>query len=89
MVVIKEGTPFVVPAGKILVVTSLGATANSVVVDLLIDGQREVQAVANIPTGGPATVGALPTGLTVRAGSSVEVLTGSIYGRAWGYLVDA
>lgn len=89
MVVIKEGAPFVVPQGKILVVTALGSTANSIVVDLIVDGQREVQAVANIPTSGAATIGELPAGLTVQAGSTVQASTGSVFGGAWGYLADA
>jgi len=89
MLVIREGTPFVVPQGKLLVVTALGATANSVTVNLMIDGQREAQGVVNMPTFGPTTMAQLPMWLTIGSGATVEAVTGSIYGRAWGYLVDA
>jgi len=89
MVVIKEGAPFIVPAGKILVVTALGALTNGIVVDLLVDGQKEAEVVANMPTANPGTIDPLPVGLTVHAGSTVEPFCGSIFGRAWGYLVDS
>ena len=89
MLIIREGTPFLVPPGKILVLTALGGLTNSLVVDLLIDGQKEDEAVANMPTANSGTMDPLPVGLTAHAGSTVEVASGSIFGRAWGYLVDA
>lgn len=88
MVMIREGQPFTVPTGKILVVTALGATSNSFVVSLLVDGQNEMEAVANLPYGNSTTVQQLPTGFTVPSGSIVEVTSGqAIFARAWGYLV--
>ena len=88
MLVIREGTPYVVPPGKVLAITALGALLNGIVVTLSVDGQQEITSVANMPTAGPGTINPVPPGLTARAGSTVEVQTGGIYGRAWGYLVD-
>ena len=89
MVVIKEGTPFVVPAGKILAVTGLGGAAQGAVVTVWVDGTREVQAWAELSYGNAVTVREVPPGLVVQAGSTVLVDSGTLLGRAWGYLADA
>jgi hypothetical protein len=89
MLVIREGTPYVVPQGKVLAVTALGALINGIVVALSIDGQTEMTSVANMPSACPGTINPIPPGLTAHAGSTVEVQSGGIYGRAWGYLVDS
>jgi hypothetical protein len=49
MVVIKEGTPLVVPAGKLLAVTCLGGTYDNVQATLRVDGQDEFASVARLP----------------------------------------
>src|SRR5262245_39512986 len=41
MVVIKEGTPFVVPAGKILAITALGGTGQGTISTIWVDDTPE------------------------------------------------
>lgn len=89
MVRIRGGTPFVVPQGKLLVLTGLGmgSTGTS---ELRIDGQLEVAAGNYSPSEQYSSVVALPPGLAAGSGSTVEVVVtyGQATGRAWGYLVD-
>jgi hypothetical protein len=92
-ITLQEGTPYQVPAGKLLVMTAInfamGGTVSSC--HLLIDGQRELNAYP--VSGWNANVRALPVGLAVQAGSLVEphAQEGAPPGggRAWGFLVDA
>lgn len=94
MLLIREGTPFVVPQGKILVLTGLGGSnhlgANTLEVTLRVDGLDEVAASIRMPYGQGTTIADAPPGFSLRAGATVEVLsqTGTI-GCAWGYLADA
>lgn len=94
MIQIREGTPFVVPAGKILVPTALGTTTSGDSVDWVefrVDGTQE----GRMPAWGngtvvPASLAALPDGESVQAGSTV-ILHSSIAGNAgrlWGYLMS-
>ena len=94
-VVISGGMPFVVPSGRLLVVTALGdgVGINSSQV-LFVDGISEVSAVEYTAGGSgggrhwASSVLQLPTpGLTAQSGQTVT-LSGSS-SRAWGYLVDA
>jgi hypothetical protein len=98
MVQIKEGTPFVVPASKILVITGLGRRTYSLngVAQLSIDGVVEAEVTTGyfLTNGGysasdTASIKALPVGLSVHEGSTVAVSAGNTDARAWGYLADA
>jgi len=90
MLVIRDGTPLVVPAGKLLVITGLGATGFGTSVSLSIDGTLEVTTPLPQGTAYSATVLQLPPGLTAAAGSTVHVTSSQPGGgRAWGYLADA
>src|SRR5688572_20767542 len=86
-VVIREGTPYVVPAGKLLVFTGLGTTLGGIV-GLYIDGGLETS--ASYGSAGNPSVVAIPPGLTAGAASVVTVgFSSSSTGRAWGFLIDA
>jgi len=94
MVVVREGTPYIVPPGRLLAITGLGGTnhlgPNTLEVTLRVDGIDEVEASVRLPYGNGTTVADLPQGFSVREGSSVEVLsTTGDYGCAWGYLAEA
>src|SRR5438093_7366472 len=90
MIVIKEGTPFVVPADKLLSITGLGATHDVADVTLRVDGQDEFAGVVRLPYGNETTITEPPPGFTAHAGSTVEVVSGGgVFGCAWGYLVGA
>jgi hypothetical protein len=98
-VVIREGTPYIVPTGRIFVLTALGSngdgSSKGESAELTVDGQLELSIIrpASTTSGGErndSTVRPVPTGFTVSSGSTIEVdglLTP--LGRAWGYLVDA
>lgn len=97
MVQIKENVPYVVPSGKLFVLTALGSTHAFWEVLLSVDGQREALA-ENGPTfeGGGLGIGSnmklMPPGFTAKAGAKVVVQGGaekSDNARAWGYLADA
>jgi hypothetical protein len=92
-IALVEGTPYVVPDEKLLVMTALnfgvGGTTGACYVE--IDGQREVAAYA--PAGFSANVARLAIGLVARPGQVVEPRDQDgvppAAGRAWGFLVDA
>lgn len=90
MVQIKEGTPYVVPAGKQLVLTGLGTTSTgSTLVTLLVGGEPELRSYSWFgQVGAQVSVGAVPTGFTVQAGTTVQAADGQpgLDARAWGYL---
>lgn len=97
MVTIRGATPYVVPAGKVFVLTGLGTTSPTAWgTAFKVNGVQEVQAVALAPSPGLnyVTVGAVPPGFTVAAGSTIEVCETNgqpsacleITPRAWGYL---
>lgn len=94
MVQIKEGTPYVVPVGKILVLTGVGTadmgTAYSV--EIWLNGTKALGAVPG-PGGNQLTVLPVPSGLTAGAGTQVEVESLSpggvvFFGVVWGYLSE-
>ncbi len=99
MVQIKEGMPYVVPSGKVLVVTGLGwvGTNNSFSYQeatLKVNGQSAatVSVIAPSANFASASVQSLATGCTAQVGSLVEP-TGGAAGdpndaRAWGYLAS-
>jgi hypothetical protein len=91
-VVIKEGVPFLVPPGRILVLTGVGATKFSSCAfggTIRIDGSDAAEG-SQYDNNGDASVHGLPVGLSARAGSTVEIdACAAGAGRAWGYLVDA
>ena len=94
IVLIVPGTPYLVPAGKILSITALGAKqgASNVYVTLVVDGNSAVTASADISAGSTGvSMKPLPHGPVAGGGSIVEVSDNfsGAYGRAWGYLVDA
>ena len=92
MVQIREGQPFTVPAGKILVVTAVGrASPQWSSTNLRINGNVDlnVQQPAPMPSASPLIP--LPTGLTYVWGTVVEPDDGdptNQQGRAWGYLAE-
>jgi hypothetical protein len=93
---IRQGSPYVVPAGKILVITALGtqlAYPSARLVTLLIDGQQICQTgSSSVGIDAPLSLAELASGRTVQAGSTVSVVADmdnpndTIFGRAWGYL---
>lgn len=86
MVQISEGVPYVVPAGKLFVLTGLGSSSYSYSPSavLKVDGHYEVSATS--PTG-DSSVRPVPAGFAVSAGKTIELLVnGQGDGRAWGYL---
>jgi hypothetical protein len=96
MIQIKEGMPYVVPAGTVFVLTGLGtAVLNDnlgIECHLKVNGQREVGAgmvVSGGNSGSASSVAPVPGGFTAQAGATIEgesvVLSGQ-NGRAWGYL---
>ena len=96
MLVITEGAPFVVPIGKLFVLTGLGVPYSWSAPKggyLQVDGVREVTcvAVATLGTDGAVpSVVAVPTGFTVSENKTITVAgLNSTEARAWGYLVDA
>lgn len=86
MVQIKEGTPYVVPAGRMFVVTALGSSYGAAQQGWLnVNGQTEllVNLNGNIPSG---NIIAVPTGLSIPGGATISVHGTGQLGRAWGYL---
>ena len=83
MILIREGLPFVVPDGKIFVLTAVGRSYGTGGANYIkIDGAIELQ--FNAAT--PVNMSSVPPGFAVPAGSTIEVSMGEGYGRAWGYL---
>lgn len=89
MVQIKEDVPFVVPAGKLFVLTALGgANVNASTAQLFVDGQEEVSARMGGGTGYDPRMVPLASGFTVPAGATITVIGFAHVGRAWGYLAS-
>ena len=84
MVQIAEATPYLVPAGKIFVLTGLGCCDSSPGANLYVNGQQQVTGSSS----GQASMASVPTGLSVPGGSTITLNSGvpSQPGRAWGYL---
>lgn len=101
---IVEGTPFVVPSGKLFVVTGLGSNGHNFApgpgpnkhVRVSFDGTSvleamilEWQAGGSYSGGGP-TIPEVPPGLTAPAGTSITATDDAVdLGVVLGYLVDA
>jgi hypothetical protein len=90
MVQVKEGAPFVVPAGRVLVVTALGSVGiNATNATLRINGVDETS--VNPAGNGQAahqTMMELPTCFSAQAGTTVSVVGSYGDGRVWGYLAS-
>jgi hypothetical protein len=82
MVQIHEGVPYLVPAGKLFVVSALGAAGSLSQTSFIVNGQFEFSTTA---TSSYTTIGTVPSGFAVPAGSTITV-SGGGSGRAWGYL---
>jgi hypothetical protein len=96
MVQIREGTPYVVPAGKLFVPTALGIGstfngAQPIFARLLADGQ-EVAGAYPSPGGAELPMKRVPIGLALAGGTTLTVeggVTGALDARAWGYVQPA
>jgi hypothetical protein len=92
MITVREGTPLVVPPGKLFVLTGLGSSAaNAPEVTLVINGQPEAQVLPGTTTYDTSSIKSVPIGFTAPAGSTIELvggLGGQNDARAWGYLAD-
>lgn len=92
-IVIEEGQPYRVPAGKLFVPTAIHYSWNGAAgaMSLHVDGEPRVT--ANMSADWDTSVRALPAGLAVPAGSLVEPVDPAglppLLGKAWGFLVDA
>jgi hypothetical protein len=86
MVQIRDGTPYVVPAGRLFVLTGLGTNTNAgyqggSFATLSLNGQQEVVGQASsdggsygaIGIGSIASVSPVPPGFTAPAGSTIAV----------------
>ena len=91
MVVIREGTPYTVPAGRLFVLTALGAVSGDTGSSppartrFLVDGQDEIVGISKVAISDPAfsfpggtgtSMQAVPLGFTAQAGSVLTVLFG-------------
>lgn len=81
---IESGMPYVVPLGKVFVLTSLGPTASTSMVRLRLNGIPEVTAGVQQVDG--LAVVDVPVGFSAPAGAALEV-TGPT-GMATGFLED-
>ena len=92
MVQIRGGTSFVVPVGKLFVLTAMGdADGQPYAVYFRVNGQFEAMASANAGIGNGMSMKQSPLGCTAQAGSmlTVEDSNSTTSARAWGYLADA
>lgn len=96
MVRVVEGTPFIVPAGKIFVCTGLGVTSigdNTSVrarfndVDVLEHRPSRASGGTNSRGFGPS-IGAVPPGLSAPAGTSVSAFSNESTGVVLGYVAN-
>jgi hypothetical protein len=89
MVQIREGTPFTVPPGKLLVMTALGNSDAAGIGSILrVNGTVELTNTF-VYAQNPPSVCPIANGLALPAGSVVEAMNiggGTANGRAWGYL---
>ena len=88
MIVIEEGTPYVVPPGKRFIVTALGVTGSTGLGAILyVDGAWVLFA-----GGGEVSIAPVPPHFIVESGYVIrpdDNQTGSETARTWGYLIDA
>src|SRR5262245_25125751 len=86
MVQVREGVPYTVPPGRILVPTALGKTNGfGFLPALVVNGQTEATVIAN-GADSTSSIIQLSPGMSIPAGSVVTVTGGAGDGRAWGYL---
>lgn len=87
---IRQGQPYTVPTGKILVITALGNEVDNTAGILQVNGVTRLRTFfANGGTG--SSVVEVPRGLTMVAGEVVEVLSNGTqypFSVAWGFLGD-
>jgi hypothetical protein len=100
MLQIRQGTPYVVPAGRVFVLTGFGTIYDcDGLLRLAVNGQEELSAgIYNLDHSNGtsvaevSSVGHVPLGFTVAAGSTITINGGCggalDRGRAWGYLAD-
>ncbi len=82
MVQIKEGTPYVVPTGTVFTVTGIGSVYNSAInTTILVDNMQELWAFNGGGVAGKCSVADVPQGLTVQAGQTITVITGTSGGQ--------
>jgi hypothetical protein len=90
MVQIREGTPYVVPAGKTFVLTALGS--NQLAADLTIltvDGKAANSGVFSSGFSAAGAIRPVPIGFAASGGSVLDIVGGkanSQDARAWGFL---
>lgn len=89
---IRGADPYVVPAGKVLVVTGLGNNAGAIAGVLQVNGVDEIVLNQGNGLAHDMSVVALPPGFSVPAGATVQLLdssnTPAQFMRAWGYLAS-
>ena len=96
MVVVREGTPYIVPTGKLFVVTGVGTntiTIPSAAAWIAVNGQPEASGITQSCGGTEQrSIIPLPDGLSVPGGSTIEAMGGSglspTDARVWGYLAN-
>ena len=94
-IIIKNGTPYVVPAGRILVVTAFGDSdsVSTGYIHLTVDGVEEIGCkTKDYGEGVGMITGIVPTpkpGLILNQGQTLSFSSSDTNFRAWGYLVDA
>jgi hypothetical protein len=98
LVIRQEQGPWTVPAGKLFMLSGLGAASyvsSATPAVLLLDSVPELSSIgyaARPGEGGvdvqPVSVGPCPPGFTAAPGAVLTVVAGSGDGRAWGYLLD-
>jgi hypothetical protein len=94
---IRQGTPYTVPQNKILMITAFGSEGSSYAgnLEIRVDGITRLLATPFSLQSSPFALSVLevPRGLTVGAGSIVEVFgtngVNPAYTVAWGFLADA
>jgi hypothetical protein len=91
MVVIKEGTPYVVAAGRRFVLTAIGTPSLGIGCRLFVDGVQELTGHPTSGTAPTASVVPVAPGFSVAAGSTITVTDAGFggtngNGRAWGYV---
>jgi len=86
IVIREEDGPRKVPAGKLFVLTALGATTHGRVAKLYVNDDLELTRAYHDHEG--LSVVPVPPGFTAVSGDVLKVRAEGV-GRAWGYLVDS
>jgi hypothetical protein len=88
--IVEEGSPYVVPQGKVLAVTAFGSLTNSNASFILVDNVVVGSLTPNSALDSSTSPSEIPRGLSVSAGSTVEaadLMVGDL-ARVWGVLTD-